>query len=167
MGFRSPFFVCAGGFADIEGGMQAVEQVLETTVTGLGYDLVDVEMGNRGRFLRIFIDRTVEQGGTITVEDCEAVTRQLQRVLPVEGIDYDRLEVSSPGLDRVVKRLRDFERFVGEKAELKLRLPVEGRRRFTGVLRSASEEAIEIEVEGALHRFPFANVDKARLIPKL
>lgn len=146
--------------------MASVEQVLETTIGGLGYELVDFEFG-RGRFMRVFIDHPAVKGGHIKVEDCEAVTRQLQRVLPVEGIDYERLEVSSPGLDRVLKKPADFRRFVGEKAELRLRLALEGRRRFTGVLKSANEEAVELDVEGHMHVFPFTNVDKARLVPKL
>lgn len=145
--------------------MADVGQVLETTVTGLGFELVDFEF-SRGGFVRVFIDRPAGQGG-IRVEDCEAVTRQLQRVLPVEGIDYERLEVSSPGLDRVLKKPADFRRFLGEKAEVRLRLALEGRRRFTGVLKSASDEAVELDVEGQMHVFPFTNVDKARLVPKL
>jgi len=146
--------------------MAAVEQVLEETVTGLGYELVDVEYGARG-FLRVFIDHPAEKDAHITLEDCELVTRQLQRVLPVEGIDYDRLEVSSPGLDRVLKKPADFRRFAGEKAEVKLRVPLEGRRRFTGVVQGASDDALELDVEGKVHSFPFSNLDKARLVPKL
>ncbi|HKO89317.1 MAG TPA: ribosome maturation factor RimP, partial [Burkholderiales bacterium] len=83
------------------------------------------------------------------------------------GIEYERLEVSSPGLDRVLKKPADFRRFVGEKAEVRLRLALEGRRRFTGVLKSANEEAVELDVEGHMHVFPFTNVDRARLVPKL
>ena len=117
--------------------------------------------------MRVFIDQPADKGGSIKVEDCEAVTRQLQRVLPVEGISYERLEVSSPGLDRVLKKPADFRRFVGEKVEMRLRIALEGRRRFTGVLRGANEDAVELEVERSMHVFPFLNVDKARLVPKL
>ena len=143
-----------------------MEQVLEATVTALGYELVDVELAGRGH-LRVFIDHPAVKNASITLDDCELVTRQLQRVLPVEGIDYDRLEVSSPGLDRVLKKPADFRRFAGEKAEVRLRMPLEGRRRFTGVVQGADDEALELEVEGTLHRFPFTNLDKARLVPKL
>jgi ribosome maturation factor RimP len=145
--------------------MADVARILETTVTGLGFELVDFEF-SRGGFMRLFIDRPAGQG-SIRVEDCEAVSRQLQRVLPVEGIDYERLEVSSPGLDRVLKKPADFRRFLGEKAELRLRVALEGRRRFTGVLRGVDEERVELEVEGNTHVFPLLNVDKARLVPKL
>lgn len=143
-----------------------VEQVVEATLGGLGYELVDVEIAGRG-LLRVFIDHPAEKGAHITVDDCEIVTRQLQRVLPVEGIDYDRLEVSSPGLDRVLKKPADFRRFAGEKAEVRLRIPLEGRRRFTGVVQNASEEALELNVDGTVHTFPFTNLDKARLVPDL
>jgi len=146
--------------------MAAVEQVLEAAVTALGYELVDVELGSRGR-LRGFIDHPAEKNASITLDDCELVTRQLQRVLPVEGIDYERLEVSSPGLDRVLKKPADFRRFAGEQADVRLRVPLEGRRRFIGVVKGASEDALELDVEGTVHRFPFANLDKARLVPKL
>ena len=146
--------------------MASVEQVLEATVTGLGYELVDLEFGARG-FFRVFIDHPAEKNAHITVEDCELVTRQLQRVLPVEGIDYDRLEVSSPGLDRVLKKPADFRRFAGEQAEVRLRVPLEGRRRFTGVVQGASDEALELNIDGTVHNFPFTNLDKARLVPKL
>jgi ribosome maturation factor RimP len=158
----APIFRLCGTFAEMLG----VEKVLETTVAGLGYELVDFEFAGRG-FMRLFIDHPEAHGGQITVEDCEKVTRQLQRVLPVEGVAYERLEVSSPGLDRVLKKPADFRRFNGAKAELRLRVPLEGRRRFSGVLRGASEDAVEIEVEGTVHNFPFTNLDKARLVPSL
>jgi ribosome maturation factor RimP len=83
----------------------------------------------------------------------------------VEGVDYDRLEVSSPGLDRVLRKPADFRRFAGAKAEIRLRLPRDGRRRFTGVLRTASEAGIELEVDGVVVSFAFSDMDKARLVP--
>ena len=153
-----------------------VRQVIESTAVGLGYELVDVELANHGRQLRVFIDRAgpVEpasvvgggQTGGITLGDCERVTRQLQRVLEVEGVDYGRLEVSSPGLDRVLKKPADFRRFAGSRAEVRLRVPRDGRRRFVGVLRAASDEAVELEVEGALVSFAFSDMQKARLVPE-
>ena len=110
---REPIFCL---WREREGGggkMGGVEQVLESTVGALGFELVDCELGQRGRFLRVFIDRPQPGSASITLEDCELVTRQLQRVLPVEGIDYDRLEVSSPGLDRVLRKPEHFRRFAG------------------------------------------------------
>ena len=96
--------------------------LIEKTVTGLGYELVDVEQSPRGRVLRVFIDKPGKEGG-IDVEDCTLVSNQLSRVLAVENIDYDRLEISSPGLDRVLKKAADYERFAGSEINLRLRLP--------------------------------------------
>jgi ribosome maturation factor RimP len=149
-----------------------VQQVLESTAEGLGYELVDFELANRGRLLRVFIDKPghVPAPGRpdgVTLEDCERLSRQLQHVLPVEGIDYDRLEVSSPGLDRVLKRPEEFRRFTGFEAEVRLRLPENGRRKFTGTVRGADESALSIEVDGVLRTFPFTNLEKARLVPSL
>ena len=159
--------------------LNALEQLLERTVTGLGYELADFNLSNRGRMLRVFIDkldehcsstqpdaRLSDSGASITLADCEAVTRQLQRVLEVERIDYDRLEVSSPGLDRKLRKPADFVRFSGQEAEVQLRVPINGRRRFVGVVRQVIGEQIEIEVDGAPILLALANLDKARLVPK-
>jgi ribosome maturation factor RimP len=144
--------------------------VVEATVVGLGYDLADCEVVARGRLVRVFIERPVPAGeelsARVTVDDCERVTRQLQRVFEVEGVDYDRLEVSSPGLDRVLKTPAHFRRFVGCDVELRLRAPEGGRKRFSGVLRGVDESEVEVEVEGAHRRFAIAALEKARLIPK-
>jgi ribosome maturation factor RimP len=128
---------------------------------------VDVEAGARGGLLRVFIDHPACAGRTVTVEDCERVTRQLQRVLEVEGIDYGRLEVSSPGLDRVLKKPADFRRFLGETAEVRLRVPLNGRRRFVGVVRAADDLGLELEVEGMRVALGYENLGRARLVPKL
>ncbi|MGZ5217294.1 MAG: ribosome maturation factor RimP [Caldimonas sp.] len=108
---------------------------IETTVRGLGYDLVDVERAPGG-LLRVTIDHPATGGAErfITVDDCEKVTRQLQHVLEVEGTAYERLEVSSPGLDRPLKTAADFARFTGEQVELTLKMPFKGRKRFRGEL---------------------------------
>ena len=140
-------------------------------MSSLGLDLIDFELSNRGRMLRLFIDRpgarVDDPLSGITVGDCERVTKQLQRVLPVEGIDYDRLEVSSPGLDRVIKRPADFAKFAGQPAELRLRLPVDGRRRFSGVLRGIEGQSVALEVAAKLLNFPLADIERARLAPEL
>ena len=139
---------------------------------GLGYELVNVELSNRGRMLRIFIDRpaagprdAVPSG--ITVDDCARVSNQLARVLEVEDYDYDRLEVSSPGLDRPLRKEADFARFAGEQARLTLRVPVAGRRNFTGVMRTVGEGKLQLEVEGGMVSIDLANIDKARLVPRI
>ena len=109
----------------------ALQQVVETTVTGLGYDLVEIER-SAGGLLRITIDlpwagpAATPAGAEqfVTVEDCEKVTRQLQFALEVEAIEYKRLEVSSPGIDRPLRNQRDFERFVGAVVDISLKAPV-------------------------------------------
>ena len=157
-----------------------LQGLLETTVEGLGYELVSVELSNRARMLRIFIDKpaaspkdAVTSGpkdavaSGITVDDCARVSNQLARVLEVEEIDYDRLEVSSPGLDRPLKKEADFARFAGEQARLTLRVPVEGRRNFTGVMHAVAGGKLQLEVEGGMVNIDLANIDKARLVPKV
>ena len=111
---------------------------VETTVTGLGYELVDAEK-SAGGLLRVFIDLSpagepLDAPRAVTVDDCERVTRQLQHVLEVEGCAYERLEVSSPGLDRPLKKAADYARFVGEQVDLTLRLPFKGRKKYRGEL---------------------------------
>jgi len=114
-----------------------------TTVAALGYELVEVERA-AGGLLRVTIDHPAAGSGAperfITVDDCERVTRQLQHVLEVEGVSYERLEVSSPGLDRPLKSAADFGRFVGEQVELTLKAPLNGRKRFRGELMAAARK---------------------------
>lgn len=155
---------------------EGISAVVDRTVTGLGYELVETQFALGGRLLRVFIDRPAESAAPppsgpvqsgISLDDCERVSRQLERVLPVEGFDYDRLEVSSPGLDRVLRTPAHFRRFCGERAVLRLRVPVGNRRRFTGVLRGATEQEVELEVDGSVVCVAFANLERARLVPSL
>jgi len=133
-------------------------------VAGLGYELVDLQASNGGRMLRLFIDKP----GGITVDDCATVSRHLTRVLAVEGIDYERLEVSSPGLDRPLRKGEDFARFAGHKAELRMRRPdPSGRRRFVGVLRGAEAGRVQLELDGQTIGLDLADVERAKLVPEL
>ena len=136
------------------------EAWIRATLEGLGYELVDLESSRSG-LLRIFIDSP--RG--ITVEDCAKVSNHLTRAFAVEGIDYERLEVSSPGLDRPLKTLGDFERFAGRDVTLKLKLPREGRRRFEGKLVGVEGGRIAVDVEGQRQHLEFAEIDRARLVP--
>lgn len=151
--------------------LSSLEQFLEHTLGGLGYELVDFNLSNHNRQLRVFIDKLHEHDGVpgtgITLSDCEVVTRQLQRVFAVEGIEYDRLEVSSPGLDRKLRKPSDFVRFAGQEADVRLREPVNGRRHFVGVVRRVVGDQLEIEVGGASLMLALQNLDKARLVPKI
>ena len=138
--------------------------MIEPVVAGMGYELVDVQASNGGRFLRLFIDKP--QG--INVDDCATVSRQLSRVLEVEGIDYDRLEVSSPGLDRPLRKESDYVRFAGQKAELRMRRPdANGRRRFIGRLKGAGQGRVEMEVDGQQVALTLDDIERAKLVPEL
>ena len=113
--------------------------------------------------MRIFIDKA----DGVDIEDCATVSNHLARLLIVEGVDYDRLEVSSPGLDRLLKRPQDFVRFAGERVQVKVRLPLNGRRRFVGKLQSVGEIGIALDADGELVSIAFSDIDKARLVPNI
>lgn len=149
--------------------------LIEKTVVGMGYDLVDLEQAARG-LLRVYIDFPAQDAdkGNITVEDCEKVSHQLSHVLTVENVNYERLEVSSPGLDRPLKKLSDYQRFAGQEAVVKLRMPMPGaanRKSFQGILHAPEGDRLQMEFDGkegpAMLEFTLADVDKARLVPKV
>lgn len=146
------------------------QTLVENTVTGLGYDLVDCERSGRG-LLQVFIDRVADDpnGEFITVDDCEKVTRQLQYLLEVEGVPYERLEVSSPGLDRPLRRPEHYQRFVGHEVEVTLKVAFQNRKKYRGVLEAADEGGWRLvwsdgKVEQALG-FTLDEVRDARLVP--
>lgn len=139
--------------------------LIETTVVGLGYELVDVEMSPRGRTIRVFVDLPDDAKG-IDVEDCAKVSNQLSRVFEVENIDFDHLEISSPGLDRVVKKAADFERFAGQDIQIKVRIPQGGRRNFQGELLGCKDGKVGLRLEKDDVELEFNNIEKARLVPR-
>ena len=152
-----------------------LSEIIEKTVQGQGYELVDFELAARG-LLRVYIDFIPSEAdrGFITVEDCEKVTHQLLHVLTVENAAYERLEVSSPGLDRPLKKLADYSRFTGQEALVKLRMPMAGaanRKSFQGILQAPDSDKLALKFEGkegpAMLEFTLADVDKARLVPKV
>lgn len=136
--------------------------LVEEVVTGLGFELVDLELSPKGRLFRVFID--IERG--ITVDDCATVSNQLTRVFEVENIDYDRLEVSSPGLDRPLKKLADFDRFAGHEIQLRLSVAIGNQRNFVGVLEGVRDGAVALTTEKGEMLLPFDDIEKARLVPK-
>ena len=138
-------------------------QLLDTTVSGLGYELVEWEHSGKGALLRIFLDKP----GGIGLDDCARISHHLSQLLAVEGVNYDRLEVSSPGLDRVLRKERDFVRFAGEKARVKLRVALDGQRNFIGILRAVNDGKLELEVDGKRIAFELGNLEKARLVPNI
>jgi ribosome maturation factor RimP len=141
-----------------------LDGIVETTLAGLGFELVDLQVSNRGRFLRVFLDKP----DGVTVDDCADVSRHLSRVLEVEGVDYDRLEVSSPGLDRPLRRPADFARFAGHRVDVKMRLAdAQGRRRYVGLLRGVDGGSATVEVDGLAVTLPLDGMERARLVPEL
>ncbi len=161
------------------------QKAIDDTVIGLGYEVVDCERSAQG-LLRVYIDRLPGQAYDqpsefVTVEDCEKVTRQLQYALEVANVDYARLEVSSPGLDRPLTAPAHYERFAGLEVEITLKLAFQGRKNYKGVLEAApaQEGAADAQpswqvvfrqgegksaVEQALG-FTFDEVREARLVP--
>lgn len=154
--------------------MHDLQSLVEKTVMQLGFELVDFEMSNRGKLLRVFIDKLDPKDikDTVNIDDCVLVSNQLGNVLTVDyEIDYDRLEVSSPGMDRVLKKEHDFARFAGERAQIKLRVPLllenkEPRKSFIGILRGVDDGSVHIECDGVIEVLLLINIDKARLSPQ-
>jgi ribosome maturation factor RimP len=139
-------------------------------VTDAGFELVEVQSGREaaGWIVRLFIDRPDGDGAvTISHKDCERVSRDVSAALDVADLithSY-QLEVSSPGLDRPLRRERDFARFAGRSARIRLSDGVEGRRNFSGTLRGAHDGLVDIECDGRSYQLPIAAVAKANLIP--
>lgn len=138
---------------------------LEKELSQLGYELVDMEMSNRGKMLRLFIDKP----GGVTVDDCALVSNQVSNFLSVENdVEYDRLEISSPGLDRVLKKANDFARFAGSRVKIKLRVPMDGNKKnFVGLLQGLDGGEVLLERDGAVYKVALANIERARLDPEL
>lgn len=155
MGFISPFFIC--------GGAMALEELLESTLNNMSYELVEVERLAHNKLIRIYVDKI----GGITIDDCVLISNHLSRLLAVENIDYGRLEVSSPGLDRPLRKEADFLRFIGEAVKLKLHVPIQGQKNFTGILREVNNGIIKLEIDEKVLDLELSNLGKARLVPKL
>src|SRR5207244_13309887 len=116
-------------------------ELLERTIPPLGYELVDWEGTPRARLVRVFIDKP----NGITVDDCARVSNPLTRLFAVENVEFERLEVSSPGLDRPLRTAADFVRFAGEEAELRLANPIANAKKLKGVLRGCAAGAVGVE----------------------
>jgi ribosome maturation factor RimP len=148
----------------------ALMRLLEPPIEALGFDVVDIEFAQAGRggVLRIFIDRRAQDSGLgITVDDCANVSHAVSQVLetqdPIKG--HYTLEVSSPGFDRILRTRAHFERFVGARIFAELKVPLDGRRRFVGELKSIADDTIVVEVDGKAHSLPLERIQKARLRP--
>jgi len=156
VGLFSPFFIC--------GEAMALYELLDSILVGMGYELIEVEQSAPGKLLRIFVDK---KDGGITIDDCVAISNHLNRLLTVEGIDYSRLEISSPGLDRPLKKESDFIRFAGKSIKIKLRIALQGQKNYIGIIREINDWILGLEVEGRVLHIELDNLEKARLIPEL
>ena len=146
--------------------LEQLESLIEPVVSGLGFELWGIEYLSQGRHtvLRIFIDS--EEG--ILIDDCAAVSRQLSGVFdvedPVSG-EYS-LEVSSPGMDRPLFTLEQYQRYIGHRVQIKLRVPFDGRRKFAGLLKGVEDDEIVIEVDSHEYLLPIDTIDKANIVPQ-
>lgn len=138
-------------------------EILERTLPTLGFELVDIELSPKGRQVRVFIDKP--EG--VDVEDCASVSNHLTRLFAVENIDYERLEVSSPGLNRPLKNAADYARFAGQDVQLTLREPIEGARRLKGTLRGFEDDVVLVETAKGKLSIPLAGIERARLVPQI
>ncbi len=146
-------------------------ELFEPVVTGMGFDLVEIEHfpNPKHGVLRLYID--VPEGSDsagVVIEDCSAVSRQISALIDVEDPVRGQfnLEVSSPGLDRPLRRLKDFQRFTGSLVKLKTAMPLEGQRNFKGRLLQASEDVLVIETDAEEISLPMSAIEKARIVPE-
>ena len=140
-----------------------LSDLIARTVPALGYELVDWEVSPKGRMVRVFIDKD----GGVDVEDCARVSQHLTRLFTVENVDYERLEVSSPGLDRPLKKAADYERFRGQEATLVLREKRNDTRKVRGVLGGLDGAEALVETDAGTVRIPLDLIERARLVPKI
>src|SRR5436309_14896027 len=140
-----------------------IGELLQRTLPALGYELVDVDLSARGRLVRVFIDKP----NGVDVEDCARVSNHLTHLFAAENVDFDRLEVSSPGLDRPLTKLEDFARFVGEQAQLTLAAPIDGAKRIKGIVRGTEGENVLVETTAGVRALPFGTIGRARLVPRI
>jgi len=141
-------------------------ELFEPVVIGMGYDLIEIEHfpNPKHGVLRLYIDK---EGG-VNVDDCSSVSRQISALIDVEEpvSGQFNLEISSPGSDRPLRRLVDFQRFVGSLVKLKTVMPLEGQRNFKGRLLEASEDTVVIETDDEEISLPMSTVEKARIVPE-
>lgn len=143
----------------------SLEALIEPTLTGMGYDMVRVVISGRDRpTLQVMAER--KDGVAMTIDDCETISRALSAKLDVEDpiASSYTLEVSSPGIDRPLVRLKDYQRFAGHVARIETRVPRDGRRRFTGRIVGADEGRVRIAVENSEVEIPFDDIARAKLL---
>lgn len=137
-----------------------INKILEETIPGLGFELVDVEI-TPAKIIRVFVDKD----GGISVEDCAEISNHLSKVFLVEEVDYNRLEISSPGLERPLKKLEDYVRFVGRLAKIKTHDAIDNNKSFQGHIESVENKIINLKLEnGNLFSVEFEDIGRGRLI---
>ena len=146
--------------------LKQLEDILRPVVEGLGYEFWGIEFRSHGHRskLRVFID-DAENG--IAIDDCEKVSRQVSGVMDVEDpiqTEYT-LEVSSPGMDRPLFRLEQYEAFIGHKVQIKLRMAFEGRRKFLGLIKGVEGDDVVVVVDDHEYLLPFDSIEKANIVP--
>lgn len=150
----------------MSGKLKQLEDILQPVVEGLGYEFWGIEYRSRGyqSLLRVFID-DVENG--VGVDDCEKVSRQISGVMDVEDpikTEYT-LEVSSPGMDRPLFRLEQYQAFVGHQVQIRLRMAFDGRRKFQGLIKAVEGDDVVVIVDDHEYLLPFDSIEKANIIP--
>jgi ribosome maturation factor RimP len=141
-------------------------ELFEPVVNGMGFDLIEIEHfpNPKHGVLRLYIDK--EEG--VTVDDCSDVSHQISALIDVEDPIRGQfnLEISSPGLDRPLRRLKDFQRFIGSLVKLKTVMPLEGQRNFKGRLLEATEDAVVLGIDAEEISLPMSAIEKARIVPE-
>ena len=143
---------------------EKVEAAITPSITDMGYTIVQVKfMDGKGQTLQVMAERA---DGTISLDDCAAISRQISAVLDVEDIISTayRLEVSSPGIDRPLVKRADYEAYIGHTAKIETALPVDGRKRFSGPLKAVSGNDVVITVDGKDHALPLIDIQAAKLV---
>jgi ribosome maturation factor RimP len=173
---ESPLFYCNREMSVVakEEIVAKIAEIAERVAEPEGIEIVEVQLlgAGRGRLLRIYIDRAGDRPEGVSHADCEFISRQVGTILDIEDVipgDSYTLEVSSPGLERKLSKAKDFERFVGQKAKVVLREPVENQRRWEGKLAGISQGVVALEIaalepsNGRVIHFPLAQIEKANL----
>ena len=158
MGWAQPIFFLALRIFAVDLG-----ELLERTLPPMGYELVDWDRSGRSGLVRVFIDKPTG----VDVEDCARVSNHLTRLFAVENIDFERLEVSSPGLDRPLTKLGDFERFAGQDVQMTLSTPLDGAKRLKAKLKGTDGDSVVIETPAGERLVAYATIERARLVPKI
>lgn len=160
--FNDPFVKGATFMATKE---QAIQSLIQPTVESLGFELWGVDYLAQGKHSRLTVFIDGENG--VNVDDCATVSRQISALLDVEDpiSGHYNLEVSSPGMDRPLYTLEQFERYVGHLVSVRLREPFEGRRKFQGALTGVEDDEVILRVDNEEFAFPIESVERAQVVP--